>query len=201
MERLNGFGAWEMHMALKLHFKDNGYDFHTYRGRLGFKHYSFEKRRDKHFYEVLAKKKDPLGLLLTHFMDSGPDAWIGDILGDGELETRYLKRIARIQSILYTAKSELEKYEHSLQDMIMGDNPVLCKYIIQRRVSYEVAVAMDSVMKFSSSWKRHSSPAVSMSGRLISRYSPFVSADYEPVRKYLLTYFSERAINNESATA
>ena len=54
--KVKGFEVYTMYVAMKAHFKTKSYDFVEFGGRIRSRVSSYEKRKDKYYFEKLAKK-------------------------------------------------------------------------------------------------------------------------------------------------
>ncbi len=86
-QRLNGFGAYCLVHSIKHHFTKQTYDFFKYHGKTFLTQYDYDKSKDKHFYDRLAKKYTHdriVDLMLGHFTSTTTTEkiWVGDLLKD-----------------------------------------------------------------------------------------------------------------------
>ncbi len=54
--KVKGFEVYTMYVAMKAHFKTKSYDFVEFGGRIRSRVSSYEKRKDKYYFEKLARK-------------------------------------------------------------------------------------------------------------------------------------------------
>src|SRR5690606_3364760 len=79
--------------ALKNHFTTS-YDYFKYNGKINISKETFEKRKDRFYFEKLAKKKHYKQYLLANLLEQ-KSIWIGQWIKDKtgeEVFERYLKR-------------------------------------------------------------------------------------------------------------
>jgi hypothetical protein len=84
MRRLSGYGAYSLYLSIRLHFTSEKYDAIKYNFKSRATLPSFEKRKDKYFFERLAKLY-PSKLDMTYFFVSHMvmgNEWVGDMLED-----------------------------------------------------------------------------------------------------------------------
>ena len=124
------FEAYKTYMALKKHFTSESYDYFKYNGKLKLNQDNFLKRKDKFFYEKLARKNDLVNFLLSNLV-LNPNIWIRDLLNDSA-EHNYTNWLKRIQSLTYTisqeASSLLEDFDNLY--LIYSFEFVLCSVSI-----------------------------------------------------------------------
>ena len=85
------------YLALKKHFTTEHYDYHKYNGKVNASKDSFEKRKDKFFFEKISRHRDPHGLMLANFLKLD-DIWVKNLTGD-EATERYNQWLGKLQSI------------------------------------------------------------------------------------------------------
>jgi hypothetical protein len=62
------YEAYKDYLALRNHFNNEKYDYFLYNGKVSGSVASFEKRKDRFFFEKLAKHRDPHGLMVANFV-------------------------------------------------------------------------------------------------------------------------------------
>ena len=62
------FEAFSMYIALKNHFTQKRFDYLKYNGKSRMTQKSFDKRKDKIFFQKLAKHEDVQGFLIANFI-------------------------------------------------------------------------------------------------------------------------------------
>ena len=82
---MSAFEAYKEYIALKNHFTKADYDYIKYNGKTGLKYTSFEKRKDKVFFEKLSKIENVCDFLVANFSidPSTPRGWchlVGQLL-------------------------------------------------------------------------------------------------------------------------
>ena len=141
------FEVYCCYLSLKNHFTRNTYDYFKYQGKTRASVQSFNKRKDKYFFEKTSRQKDDeeiLNYFVSNFVncDDPQRLWIGGIIQSGEQNYSDWKR--RTQSLSYVFKNETEdlflesdmkqvfscKNGHPLilkKFLIVGINPVVHK--------------------------------------------------------------------------
>jgi hypothetical protein len=100
----DGYGAFKMYAALKLHFTTKSYDYHYYNGKTNLKPGSYAKRNDRFFFTKLAKRlpsKDLTDYFVSNFVAG--KIWIGDFS-----DAIYHDCMKRQQAISYNFTQELD---------------------------------------------------------------------------------------------
>ena len=196
-----GFDAYKTYLALKRHFTSD-YDYFKYNGKVRAGVESFLKRNDKFFFRKLAKKYDDKELVdffVSNFIVS--DNWIGNLISQ-ESEDNYVRFKKRRESLSYHFDNEL----HWLVDycrsrdlelnklLLVEDNnhPLLLKLLLQKKISIETIIIMDSVLKFLKHWDNNLDDIVwEEKKRLIVKYNKFLTYDPFTYRKKLKEIINE----------
>jgi T4 gene Gp59 loader of gp41 DNA helicase len=113
--RLSGYGVYRIYMALKMHFTQESYDYVKYHGKVRVTEDSYSNRRDKWYFEKLAKKydADEMETFLLANMKHGDVKWIGDYL-DNESREIYNEHKKHNESLSYNFSNEI--------DLLLKDN-------------------------------------------------------------------------------
>tara|TARA_R100000353_G_scaffold174416_2_gene142358 strand:+ start:1553 stop:2164 length:612 start_codon:yes stop_codon:yes gene_type:complete len=196
-----GFDAYKTYLALKRHFTSD-YDYFKYNGKVRAGVESFLKRNDKFFFRKLAKKYDDKELVdffVSNFIVS--DNWIGNLISQ-ESEDNYVRFKKRRESLSYHFDNEL----HWLVDycrsrdlelnklLLVVDNnhPLLLKLLLQKKISIETIIIMDSILKFLKHWDNNLDDIVwEEKKRLIVKYNKFLTYDPFVYRKKLKEIINE----------
>jgi len=89
----SSFDIYTYYLAIKQHFTRESYDFFKYHGRVSASARAFESRRDKYYFDKLAKVRDAKGFILANVSEK-PSVWIGELVGSEAAEVTY-KRVLR----------------------------------------------------------------------------------------------------------
>ena len=105
------FDAYKQYLSLKNHFTKDKYDYHKYCGKSRATVQSFYKRKDRFWFEKLARGKDDkevIEFFISNFITCTDPSklWIGEMILEGE--GRYTAWKKRNQSLSYIFKEEVE---------------------------------------------------------------------------------------------
>lgn len=155
---INGFGCYVKYLAIKSHFSHGTYDYFTYRGRVKAKIDSYNNRRDKYYFEKLAKKlktDDEIeAFFVANYLNAG-DIWIGSLIGQDAFDV-FLKWKQEIESIGYNTLQNLrgildnKPYQKCIETN--GQHPDLVILALQKKVSIEFLVIMESIVHCFDYW-------------------------------------------------
>ena len=139
---MNPFEAYQMFLALRMHFTMESYNYFQYNGKVKANYTSFEKRRDNYAFTKLARHKDLQGLIVSNF--------IIHPLSASELNTEqandvYLDWQKRRQSISYIYSEELKFLKTDLKEnfVIPKNNlPYIIRLYLEKKISYETFIIL-----------------------------------------------------------
>lgn len=183
------FEAYKLYLALKMHFKQKGYDFIQYNGKVRANKDSFEGRHDKYMFNKLARRDDPKGFLIANFVKHGPDTWIGTLLDDDIFERTYQRWMKFNQSLSYNFTQELELLDDDLDGMMKttGDYPKLLYKYMDGEISIETMVVINGIIRFLPYWNKNIKDTVVWPeySLVIEKYTPFVRYDRDKMKKIM----------------
>ena len=110
--KVTPFETYQSYLSMKSHFTNRKYDFFRYGGKSRATMASFNKRKDKYWFEKTSRKysdEQIVDFLLANFVttDNPKNLWIGEIINSGE--RTYADWMRRKQSISYLFKEESGK--------------------------------------------------------------------------------------------
>lgn len=193
------FEVYCCYLSLKNHFTRNTYDYFKYQGKTRASVQSFNKRKDKYFFEKTSRQKSDqeiLNYFVSNFVncDDPQKLWIGGIIQSGEQNYSDWKR--RTQSLSYVFRNETEDlfYESDIKQVFSCKNghPTILKKFLRGSISIETLVIYDKVFSFSENFdKRLLDPVWESVSMRIKKYSPFLNIEtgqYKKIiREFLLT--------------
>jgi len=190
---IHPFEAYKKYLAVTRHFSTE-YDYFRYQGKIRCSEESFDKRRDKYYFEKLAKKPDIEGYLVANIIANNPK-WIGDFFG-GESEQIYIEQQRKLQSLSYTFSEELKKIDFSQESIIVkeGQHPKLLVDFLQKTISIETLILLDDIINFTLAWNNKIIDTIVWPNVLkkMRKYQPFISYDKEKVRKLLVDFLKSK---------
>ena len=185
--------AYRQYLALKNHFTKDSYDYHKYCGKSRATVQSFYKRKDRFWFEKVARQKSDQEIIeffVANFV-SCPDPetlWIGEMIKEGE--ERYTNWKKKIQSLSYVFKEETEKlFDDKKVDEIFQcskGHPLILKSFLSGKISLETMVIYDRIFLFGKDYdKKLKDPVWETVSRKIKKYNPFLNIDVFRYRKIL----------------
>ena len=190
---MSPFEVYTQYLGLKNHFTNPKYDYFKYHKKTKASITSFNKRRDKYFFERTSRKfsdKEVVDFLLSNFVstDNPQNLWIGEIINSGE--RTYADWMRRQQSLTYLFKEQSNELfsETQLDDALncsKGHPPVLKKFL-SGKLSIETFVIYDTIFRFSADFdKKLLDPVWETVSLKIKKYAPFLNIDVFHYRKIL----------------
>ncbi len=193
------FETYQHYLSLKNHFTNPKYDFFKYGAKTRASLTSFNKRKDRYFFERTSRKfsdKEIVDFLVSNFVasDNPSNLWIGEIINSGE--RTYSDWMRRQQSLTYLFKEESEQLfsEIKLEDALncsKGHPPILKKFL-SGKLSIETLTIYNKIFHFSVDFdKKLLDPVWETVGLKISKYSPFLNKDVFNFKKILREIINE----------
>ena len=199
MLKVTPFETYQHYLSLKNHFTNPKYDFFKYGAKTRASVTSFNKRKDKYFFEKTSRKysdKEVVDFLVSNFVsaDNPQNLWIGEIINSGE--RTYADWTKRQQSLTYLFKEQSnelfsENELESVFDCSKGHPPVL-KMFLGGKISLETLVIYDKIFLFGNTFdKKLLDPVWESVSLKLKKYSPFINIDVFNYRKILRSIINE----------
>ena len=150
---MTGYDAYKIYLGFKLHFTSEKYDFPTYNGKVKYKRESYEKRKDSHFFDKIARvynTHELKGLFISHFVS---DSQFNDLYSEDAKDT-FVGWKKRIQSMTYNFEKELDVLMQRVQnfdDLFKvedGREPIIIQALYHSDISLETFIIIDKVLGF-----------------------------------------------------
>jgi len=187
---LSGFEVFQHYVALKSHFNTPSYDYIKYRAKTTVKRSSYEKRNDKAFFERLANRNMDyiIPYLVANFVEN-ENLWVGDLTLNQESEEIYFAWRKRMSRLFTTARSDMENIRDFLANRSLtfndlfvvkeGSQPIIFRLLVQRYITLETYIIMDTVLGFSARFDRmlKNDYIYEQWSLKIKKYAPFLNLD------------------------
>jgi hypothetical protein len=190
---MTSFDAYKTYLALKNHFSKPKYDYFKYAGKTRASIESFNKRKDKYWFERLARQKNDNEIkdfFVSNFvaLDNLSNTWIGEMIRTGE--DTYQQWTKRQQSLKYMFTQES-------QDLLSDDNlnevldaskqhPIILKKFLSGKISIETLCIYDKIFLFRNNFdKKLLDPVWEIVSLKIQKYSSFLNIDIQDYKKTL----------------
>ena len=191
--KVTPFETYQSYLSMKNHFTNRKYDFFRHEGKSNATVASFNKRKDKYWFEKTSSKysdEQIVDFLLANFVttDNPKNLWIGEIINSGE--RTYAEWTKRQQSISYLFKEESNKLleENQLQELFEcgKGHPLILKRFLGGDISLETFVIFDIIFSFSKKFdEKLLDPVWETVSMKIRKYKPFLSINVSNFKKIL----------------
>ena len=193
------FETYQHYLSLKNHFTNPKYDFFRYGAKTRATVASFNKRKDKYWFEKTSRKysdDEVVQFLVSNFIsaDNPQNLWIGEIINSGE--RNYAEWMKRQQSLSYLFKEQMNELlsENELENVFncsKGHPPILKKYLAGD-VSIENVVICEKIFSFREKFdKKLDDPVWETVSLKIKKYIPFLNIDVFHYKKLLRKIVNE----------
>ena len=193
------FETYQHYLSLKNHFTNPKYDFFKYGAKTRASMTSFNKRKDKYWFEKTSRKysdKEVVDFLVSNFTatDNPQNLWIGEIINSGE--RNYADWMKRQQSLTYLFKEQSNELlsENELETLFncTKGHPLILKKFLSGSVSLETLTIFDKVFHFSKNFdKKLDDPVWESVSLKLKKYSPFLNIDMFQYKKILRSIIHE----------
>jgi len=197
--KVTPFETYQSYLSMKNHFTNRKYDFFRYGGKSSATVTSFNKRKDKYWFEKTSRKysdEQIVDFLLANFVttDNPKNLWIGEIINSGE--RTYADWERRQQSVSYIFKEESTKLfdNHKLAELFEcgRGHPIILKKFLGGDITLETFVIFDIIFSFSDKFdEKLLDPVWETVSLKIRKYKPFLNINVFNFKKILREIVNE----------
>ena len=191
--KVTPFETYQSYLSMKSHFTNRKYDFFRYGGKSRATMASFNKRKDKYWFEKTSRKypdKEIVEFLVSNFIsaDNPQTLWIGEIMNSGEKV--YSEWSKTQQSLGYIFKDKItdlldNNNLEKLFDCSTG-HPLLLKKYLSGELNLEILVILEHIFHFVKDFdSKLSDPVWETVSMKITKYTPFINIDVFQYKKVL----------------
>ena len=199
MLKVSPFETYQHYLSLKNHLTNPKYDFFKYGAKTRASVTSFNKRKDKYWFEKTSRKysdKEVVDFLVSNFTatDNPQNLWIGEIINSGE--RNYAEWMKRQQSLSYLFKEQSSELlsENELESLFncTKGHPLILKKFLSGNVSLETLTIYEKIFGFSKNFdKKLLDPVWESVSLKLKKYSPFLNIDVFNYKKILRSIINE----------
>ena len=193
-KKLTPIEVYKTYLAFKNHFTKEKYDYFKYRGRSRASAASFNKRKDRYFFERMSRKKteqEIQNFFLANFTQTfdPQGVWIGLIIDSGD--KKYSEWVEHIKNLFETFKVNADRIieEYDIEDLFSckkGHSPILKEYL-SSNLSIEEMIVYENIFSYV---KEHDNklidPVWESVSLKIKKYSPFLNISMVQYKKHLI---------------
>ena len=197
--KVTPFETYQTYLSMKSHFTNRKYDFFKYGGKSRATMTSFNRRKDKYFFEKTSRKysdEEVMDFLLANFInaDNPQNLWIGEIINSGE--RTYAEWMRRKQSLTYLFKEQSKELlsENDLNEVFncSKGHPLVLKRYLGGEISLETLTILEKVFSFRKEFdKKLKDPVWETVSLKIKKYIPFININTFSYKKILRELINE----------
>ena len=198
--KVTPFETYQTYLSMKSHFTNSKYDFFKYGGKSRATMSSFNKRKDKYWFEKTSRKysdEEVLNFLLANFVttDTPQNLWIGEIINSGE--RTYAEWMRKQQSLTYLFKEQSSEllFNRKLNEVLecsKNKHPIVLKKYLGGEISLETLTILEKVFSFVKNFDKNLDDPVWESVSLkIKKYTPFININVFHYKKILRELINE----------
>ena len=197
--KVTPFETYQSYLSMKSHFTNRKYDFFRYGGKSRATMASFNKRKDKYWFEKTSRKYSDgeiVDFLLANFVttDNPKNLWIGEIINSGE--RTYSDWMKRQQSMSYMFREQSNELldENKLVELFEcgKGHPIILKRFLGGDISLETFVIYDIIFSFSEKFdEKLLDPVWETVSMKIRKYKPFLNINVFNFKKILREIVNE----------
>ena len=199
MVKVTPFETYQTYLSMKSHFTNPKYDFIKYGGKSRATITSFNKRKDKYWFEKTSRKysdQEVIDFLLSNFVNATnpQNLWIGEIINSGE--RTYAEWKMRQQSLTYMFKEQSENLlsENDLEKVFncSKGHPIVLKKYLGGEISLETLSILEKVFSFKGKFdKKLKDPVWETVSMKLKKYLPFLNINVFQFKKILRDIINE----------
>ena len=197
--KVTPFETYQHYLSLKNHFTNPKYDFFRYGAKTRATVTSFNKRKDKYWFEKTSRKysdKEIVEFLVANFVavDNPQNLWIGEIINTGD--RKYSDWKQRQQSLTYQFKEQSEKLltENKLEEIFecSKGHPIILKKYLGGEISLETFSIWEKVFSFQKNFdNKLTDPVWETVSLKLKKYIPFININVFQFKSVLRSILHE----------
>jgi len=197
--KVTPFETYQTYLSMKSHFTNSKYDFFKYGGKSRATITSFNKRKDKYWFEKTSRKysdQEITDFLLSNFIttETPQNLWIGEIINSGE--RTYADWMRRQQSLTYLFKEQSKELlsENKLEEVFncSKGHPLILKRYLGGSISLETFAIFEKIFSFGKNFDEKLKDPVWESVSLkLKKYLPFLNINVFQYKKFLRELINE----------
>ena len=197
--KVTPFETYQAYLGMKSHFTNPKYDFFRYGGKSRATISSFNKRKDKYWFEKTSRKysdQEVIDFLLSNFINATnpQNLWIGEIINSGERTYAEWKMRQQSLTYMFTEQSEKLLSENDLSKVFSCSkgHPLLLKKYLGGEISLETLSILEKVFSFQSKFdKKLDDPVWETVSMKLKKYLPFLNINVFQFKKILRDIVNE----------
>ena len=197
--KVTPFETYRTYLSMKSHFTNPKYDFVKYGGKSRATMASFNKRKDKYWFEKTSRKysdQEVVDFLLSNFVNATnpQNLWIGEIINSGERTYAEWKMRQQSLTYMFTEQSENLLSENDLEKVFncSKGHPIVLKKYLGGEISLETLSILEKVFSFKGKFdKKLKDPVWETVSMKLKKYLPFLNINVFHFKKILRNIINE----------
>ena len=197
--KVTPFETYQAYLGMKSHFTNPKYDFFRYGGKSRATMASFNKRKDKYWFEKTSRKysdQEVIDFLLSNFVNATnpQNLWIGEIINSGERTYAEWKMRQQSLTYMFTEQSENLLSENDLEKVFncSKGHPIVLKKYLGGEISLETLSILEKVFSFKGKFdKKLKDPVWETVSMKLKKYLPFLNINVFQFKKILRDIVNE----------
>ena len=181
--KVTPFETYRTYLSMKSHFTNPKFDFFKYGGKSRATMTSFNKRKDKYWFEKTSRKytdQEVVDFLLSNFVNATnpQNLWIGEIINSGERTYAEWKMKQQSLTYMFTEQSENLLSENDLETVFncSKGHPIVLKKYLGGEISLETLSILEKVFSFQKNFdKKLTDPVWETVSLKLKKYLPFIN--------------------------
>ena len=197
--KVTPFETYRTYLSMKSHFTNPKYDFIKYGGKSRATLTSFNKRKDKYWFEKTSRKysdQEVIDFLLSNFVNATnpQNLWIGEIINSGERTYADWKMRQQSLTYMFTEQSSTLLSENDLEKVFncSKGHPIILKKYLGGEISLETLSILEKVFSFKGKFdKKLTDPVWETVSMKLKKYLPFLNINVFHFKKILRNIINE----------
>jgi len=197
--KVTPFETYQAYLGMKSHFTNPKYDFIKYGGKSRATMTSFNKRKDKYWFEKTSRKysdQEVIDFLLSNFVNATnpQNLWIGEIINSGERTYAEWKMRQQSLTYMFTEQSSTLLSENDLEKVFncSKGHPIVLKKYLGGEISLETLSILEKVFSFKGKFdKKLKDPVWETVSMKLKKYLPFLNINVFQFKKILRDIINE----------
>ena len=197
--KVTPFETYRTYLSMKSHFTNPKYDFVKYGGKSRATMTSFNKRKDKYWFEKTSRKysdQEVVDFLLSNFVNATnpQNLWIGEIINSGERTYAQWKMRQQSLTYMFTEQSSTLLLENDLEKVFncSKGHPIILKKYLGGEISLETLSILEKVFSFKGKFdKKLKDPVWETVSMKLKKYLPFLNINVFQFKKILRDIINE----------
>ena len=199
MVKVTPFETYRTYLSMKSHFTNPKYDFIKYGGKSRATMTSFNKRKDKYWFEKTSRKysdQEVIDFLLSNFVNATnpQNLWIGEIINSGERTYADWKMRQQSLTYMFTEQSSTLLSENDLEKVFncSKGHPIILKKYLGGEISLETLSILEKIFSFQSKFdEKLKDPVWETVSMKLKKYLPFLNINVFHFKKILRNIINE----------